>query len=229
MELRRKPKNQVSFNCWSLKDRSEQKTWFGSYWPRCKHISLVMSFITYISKGILSRFGDNFMFSEEGEREDIKWRWVVFSSFFTLLGLLLLLQRCLSIKIHKIHKFHWKAENWLKHSLLPQDFWIKHLINPDSMLSPTVIGVGLHRLGANLTRWKGKYTSASPRCTCLPSRKICIGVALGDPPQTPLQCWLVGRTSTPRLRLGVLASQLVNIALKLHSVDHRWLNCNVDS
>ena len=96
-------------------------------------------------------------------------------------------------------------------------------------LSSTVIGVGLHRLGANLTRRKGKYTSASPRCTCLPSRQICIGVALGDPPQTPLQCWLVGRTSTPRLRLGVLASQLVNIALKLHSVDQRWLDCNVDS
>ena len=55
-------------------------------------------------------------------------------------------------------------------------------------LSSTVIGVGLHRLGANLTRRKGKYTSASPRCTCLPSRQICIGVALGDPPQTPLQC-----------------------------------------
>ena len=44
------------------------------------------------------------------------------------------------------------------------------------------------RLGANLTRRKGKYTSALPRCTCLPSRQICIGVALGDPPQTPLQC-----------------------------------------
>ena len=55
-------------------------------------------------------------------------------------------------------------------------------------LSPTVIGVVLHLLGANLTRRKGKYTSASPRCTCLPSRQICIGVALGDPPQTPLQC-----------------------------------------
>ena len=33
------------------------------------------------------------------------------------------------------------------------------------MLSPTVIGVVLHRLGANLTRRKGKYTSASPRWT----------------------------------------------------------------
>ena len=62
-------------------------------------------------------------------------------------------------------------------------------------LSPTVKGVVLHLLGANLTRRKDKYTSASPRCTCLPSRQICIGVALGDPPQTPLQCWLVGRTS----------------------------------
>ena len=79
------------------------------------------------------------------------------------------------------------------------------------------------------THCREKYTSASPLCTCLPSRQICIGVALSDPPQTPLQCWLVGRTSTPRLRLCVLASQLVNIALKLHSVDHRWLNCNVDS
>ena len=58
----------------------------------------------------------------------------------------------------------------------------------DFMLSPTVIGVGLHRLGANMTRRKSKYTSASPQCTCLPSRQICIGVALGDPPQTPLQC-----------------------------------------
>ena len=55
-------------------------------------------------------------------------------------------------------------------------------------LSSTVISVGLHRLGANLTRRKGKYTSASPRGTCLPSRQICIGVALGDPIQTPLQC-----------------------------------------
>ena len=30
----------------------------------------------------------------------------------------------------------------------------------------------------------------------------------------------MGRTSTPRLRLGVLASQLVNIALKLHSEEN---------
>ena len=94
-------------------------------------------------------------------------------------------------------------------------------------LSSTVIGVGLHRLGANLTRRKGKYTSASPRCTCLPSRQICIGVALGDPPQTPLQCWLVGRTSTPRLRLGVLASQLVNIALKLHSEENKYISAKL--
>ena len=69
-------------------------------------------------------------------------------------------------------------------SVLHLLFVIKNIF----MFSPTVIGVVLHRLGANLTRRKGKYTSASPRCTCLPSRQICIGVALGDPPQTPLQC-----------------------------------------
>ena len=37
------------------------------------------------------------------------------------------------------------------------------------------------------------------------------------------------RTSTPRLRLGVLASLLVNIALELHSVVHRRLHSIVDS
>ena len=94
-------------------------------------------------------------------------------------------------------------------------------------LSSTVIGVELHRLGASLTRRKDKYTSASPRCTCLPTRQTCIGVALGDPPQTPLQCWLVGRTSTPRLRLGVLASQLVNIALKLHSEENKYISAKL--
>ena len=38
-----------------------------------------------------------------------------------------------------------------------------------------------------------------------------------------LQMYLVGRASTPRLRLGVLASQLVNIALKLHSEEHKYI------
>ena len=30
-----------------------------------------------------------------------------------------------------------------------------------------------------LTRWEDKYTSASPRCTCLPTRQHCTEVALG--------------------------------------------------
>ena len=30
----------------------------------------------------------------------------------------------------------------------------------------------------------------SPRWTCLPTRWLCIEVALSDPPQTSLQCWL---------------------------------------
>ena len=79
-------------------------------------------------------------------------------------------------------------------------------------------------LYAKLTRRKDKYTSAAPRCTCLPPRKLCIGVALGDPSQTPQQCWLELRTSTPRLRLGVLASLLVNIALKLHSEEDKYIS-----
>ena len=57
-----------------------------------------------------------------------------------------------------------------------------------------------------LTRREGKYTSASPRCTCLPPRQHCAGVALGSPPPTPQHCWFGRRTSTTRLRLVVLAS-----------------------
>ena len=57
-----------------------------------------------------------------------------------------------------------------------------------------------------LTRREGKYTSASPRCTCLPPRQHCAGVALGSPPPTPQHCWFGRRTSTTRLRLIVLAS-----------------------
>ena len=33
----------------------------------------------------------------------------------------------------------------------------------------------------------GKYPSATPRCTCLPPRQHCAGVALGSPPPTPLK------------------------------------------
>ena len=44
-----------------------------------------------------------------------------------------------------------------------------------------------------------------------------------------VQIWLVGRASTPRLRLGVLAFHLVKFALELHSVILHRLLCNVDS
>ena len=57
-----------------------------------------------------------------------------------------------------------------------------------------------------LTRREVKYTSAAPRCTCLPPRQHCAGVALGSPLPTPQHCWFGRRTSTTRLRLVVLAS-----------------------
>ena len=57
-----------------------------------------------------------------------------------------------------------------------------------------------------LTQREDKYTSASPRCTCLPPRQHCAGVALGSPLPTPQHCWFGRRTSTTRLRLVVLAS-----------------------
>ena len=38
-----------------------------------------------------------------------------------------------------------------------------------------------------LTRREVKYTLAAPRCTCLPPRQHCAGVALGSPPPTPLK------------------------------------------
>ena len=86
------------------------------------------------------------------------------------------------------------------------------------IISPTAGGGGLGRLRCNVDSEGGKYTSASPLCTCLPPRQHCAEVALGAF-TTDSSAMLTRReASTPRLRLGVLASLLVNIALKLHSV-----------
>ena len=84
------------------------------------------------------------------------------------------------------------------------------------IISPTAGGGGLGRLRCNVDSEGGKYTSASPRCTCLPPRQHCAEVALGAF-TTDSSAMLTRReASTPRLRLDVLASLLVNIALKLH-------------
>ena len=86
------------------------------------------------------------------------------------------------------------------------------------IISPTAGGGGLGRLRCNVDSEGGKYTSASPRCTCLPPRQHCVEVALGgkqvhlgfaseyllssscnfnsSPPRP--------RPSSPRLRLGEL-------------------------
>ena len=83
-------------------------------------------------------------------------------------------------------------------------------------------GCGLGGLRSNVDSEGGKYTSASPLCTCLPPRQHCAEVALGAF-TTDSSAMLTRReASTPRLRLCVLASLLVNIALKLHSEESKY-------
>ena len=90
------------------------------------------------------------------------------------------------------------------------------------IISPTAGGGGLGRLRCNVDSEGGKYTSASPLCTCLPPRQHCAEVALGAF-TTDSSAMLTRReASTPRLRLCVLASLLVNIALKLHSEESKY-------
>ena len=94
------------------------------------------------------------------------------------------------------------------------------------IISPTAGGGGLGRLRCNVDSEGGKYTSASPRCTCLPPRQHCAEVALGAF-TTDSSAMLTRReASTPRLRLGVLASLLVNIALKLHSEESKYTSAS---
>ena len=71
------------------------------------------------------------------------------------------------------------------------------------------------------TRWFPPKTplqcKLERRTSTLASLLVSIALKLHSvtPPLTLLQSWLVGRTSAPRLRLGALASLLVNIALEL--------------
>ena len=86
------------------------------------------------------------------------------------------------------------------------------------IISPTAGGGGLGRLRCNVDSEGGKYTSATPRCTCPPPCQHCAEVALGGK-QVHLgyasvyllssSCNFSSSTprpssSTPRLRLGVL-------------------------
>ena len=72
------------------------------------------------------------------------------------------------------------------------------------IISTTVGGGAIGRLRCNVDSEGGKYTSASPRCTCLPPRQHCAEVALGAF-TTDSSAMLTRReASTPRLRLGVL-------------------------
>ena len=91
------------------------------------------------------------------------------------------------------------------------------------IVSPTAGGGGLDRLlRCNVDSEVGKYTSASPLCTSLPPRQHCAEVALGAFTTDSSAMLTQREASTPRLRLCVLASLLVNIALKLHSEESKY-------
>ena len=90
------------------------------------------------------------------------------------------------------------------------------------IISPTAGGGGLGRLRCNVDSEGGKYTSASPRCTCLPPRQHCAEVALGAF-TTDSSAMLIRReASTPRLRLGVLAFLLMQLQLKYASSKFKY-------
>ena len=82
------------------------------------------------------------------------------------------------------------------------------------IISTTVGGGALDRLRCNVDSEGGKYTSASPQCTCLPPRQHCAEVALGASTTDSAAMLTQREASTPRLRLGVLAFLLVQLQLK---------------
>ena len=66
------------------------------------------------------------------------------------------------------------------------------------IISPTAGGGGLGRLRCNVDSEGGKYTSASPRCTCLPPRQHCAEVALGASTTDSAAMLTRREASTPR-------------------------------
>ena len=114
---------------------------------------------------------------------------------------------------------------------------------PRQHCAEVALGASTTDSAAMLTQREASTPRPSPRCTCLPPRQHCVEVALGGK-QVHLGFaseYLLSSScnfnsspprpspSSPRLRLGVLASLLVNIALELHSVVHCRLLSIVDS
>ena len=66
------------------------------------------------------------------------------------------------------------------------------------IISPTAGGGGLGRLRCNVDSEGGKYTSASPLCTCLPPRQHCAEVALGASTTDSAAMLTQREASTPR-------------------------------
>ena len=90
------------------------------------------------------------------------------------------------------------------------------------IISSTAGGGELGRLRCNVDSEGGKYTSASPRCTCLPPRQHCVEVALGGK-QVHLGCasvYLLSsscnfNSSTPRPSSSPTRLRLVGLELGL--------------
>merc|ERR1712051_683315 len=94
------------------------------------------------------------------------------------------------------------------------------------IISPTAGGGGLGRLRCNVDSEGGKYTSASPRCTCLPPRQHCAEVALGAFTTDSSAMLTRRKASTPRLRLGVLAFLLMQLQLKYASSKFKYTSAS---
>ena len=84
------------------------------------------------------------------------------------------------------------------------------------MLSPTVIGVGLHRLELKSNEAKPSWTSTGPKLDF-------IGVARGDPPQTPIKS-IEAKLKSNEAKPSLTSTWPRWTWLKLHEVDQRWLH-----
>ena len=94
---------------------------------------------------------------------------------------------------------------------------------PDSMLSPTVIVLYFTYLGWSPISVKLKYNEAKPSWTSTWPKLDFIGVARGDPPQTPIK-YIEAKLKSNEAKPSWTSTWPRWTWLKLHEVDQRWLH-----